>query len=346
VIRLRREMAASLAAPDREAVLTALQQAVQLEHATIPPYLYALYSLLPGTNGAVARTIQSVVVEEMLHMALVSNIMLGLGGGPVLDSPDVIPRYPGPLPGSVATGLTVGLAPCSLDVIEDVFMKIEEPEDPIEFRAELVAADEITIGEFYEAITNSITALGDGAFVVDKDRQLGPDRLANAIVVTDVATARAAIETIVAQGEGTTTAPLEVVGTDVAHYYRFNEIVHGHRLIPNPDATPDDPPDRQYLYAGEPVVFDPQGVAALPTNPTLAGYPAGSAAFVACRTFNYTYTNLLKVLHDVFNGDPDRYDAAIGLMMSLEQQAKDMTTGTFTDGTPVGPTFEFQLVNA
>jgi hypothetical protein len=345
VIRLRRELAANLGGPDRDAVLAALQQALKLEHSTIPPYLYALYSLVPGTNGTVAGIIRSVVVEEMLHMALVSNIILGLGGSPVLKTPDIVPRYPGRLPGSVASGLVVGLEPCSLDLIENVFMKIEEPEDPLVFRAELEAADEITIGQFYEAIKMSITALGDGAFVGDKDRQLDPDLLPNSIVVTGAETARAAIETIVAQGEGTTTAPLEVVGTDFAHYYRFNEIVHGRRLISNPDATPEDPPDRQFLYAGEPIEFDAGGVSPVPTNPTLAGYPAEGAAFVVCRTFNYTYTNLLKVLHEVFNGSLEQYDAAIGLMMSLEQQGKDMTAGVTTGGAAVGPSFEYQLVN-
>jgi rubrerythrin len=344
VIRLRRELAAALGGDDRDATLTALQQALQLEHSTIPPYLYALYSLIPGTNTEVARTLRSVVVEEMLHMALVSNVLLALGGAPVLDRPEVVPRYPGPLPGSIGGGLVVGLAPCSLSLIENVFMKIEEPETPLVFE-ELAEAEEITIGQFYASIAASLTALGDGAFVGDPSRQLGADVLPEAHVVTDVESAKAALETIVEQGEGTTTAPLEVVGSDVAHYYRFSEIVHGHRLVPNPDATPDDPPDEQFRYAGDPVPFDPQGVSPVPADPTLAGYPAGSAAFAACRTFNYTYTNLLAVLHATLGGEPERYDAAIGLMMSLEQQAKDMTTGVITGGAAVGPSFEFQRFN-
>ncbi len=55
-------------APQLAAVQAALQAAIQLEHATIPPYLYALYSLDPARNGAIADIIQGVVVEEMLHM--------------------------------------------------------------------------------------------------------------------------------------------------------------------------------------------------------------------------------------------------------------------------------------
>jgi hypothetical protein len=346
VIRLRSELAAGLGGPDHNAVLGALQSAIELEHSTIPPYLYALYSLTPGANKAVAEIIKSVVIEEMLHISLASNVLNALGGSPVLDRPDVIPRYPGPLPGSVESGLVVGLAPCSIDLVGDVFMKIEEPEDTLRFSLKLAQAEEpITIGQFYEGIKESIVALGDGAFVSGPHNQIGPDRMANSVVVTDVESASRAIDTIVEQGEGTRTNPLEVVGTDYAHYYRFGEVFHGRLLIPNPDACPDTPPDQRFIYGGEPVAFDPDGVLAVPTNPTLAGYSAGSLAFLTCRTFNYTYTNLLKVLHVVHNGALDRFEDAIGLMMSLEQQAKDMATGTLTGGVSVGPSFEYQPTN-
>jgi hypothetical protein len=346
MIRLRRELAAGLGGPDHNAVLAALQNAIELEHSTIPPYLYALYSLTPGTNKAVAQIIQSVVIEEMLHIVLASNVLNALGGSPGLDRPDVIPRYPGPLPGSVESGLVVGLAPCSIDLVGDVFMKIEEPEDPLQFPVEPARIEEpITIGQFYAGIKASIVALGDGAFVPGSHNQIGPDLMPNSVIVTDVESASQAIDTIVEQGEGTRTKPLEVVGTDYAHYYRFAEIFYGRRLIPNPDAGPYTPPDQLYLYGGDPVDFDPDEVLDVPTNPTLAGYPDGSLAFRACRTFNYTYTNLLKVLHVMLNGAPDLIDTTIGLMMSLKQQAIDMATGTTTGGMPVGPSFEYQPFN-
>ena len=68
--------------PSLAAVQAALQQAVELEHATIPLYLYALYSLVPGKNDAIAAIIQSVVVEEMLHMTLACNVLNAIGGAP------------------------------------------------------------------------------------------------------------------------------------------------------------------------------------------------------------------------------------------------------------------------
>ncbi|MGH3293270.1 MAG: hypothetical protein ACRDP7_15820, partial [Trebonia sp.] len=83
-------------------------------------------------------------------------------------------------------------------------------------------------------------------------------------------------------------------------------------------------------------------VREVPDNPTLAGYPAGSAARRACASFNYTYTGLLKALHATFNGTPRELKSAIGLMASLQQQATDMMAGKSTGGTPVGPSFEWQ----
>src|SRR5687767_925385 len=133
MITIKRELFEALESGDKQAVLSALQQAIELEHSTIPPYLYALYSLVPGKNDSIAEIIESVVVEEMLHMTLVSNILNALGGSPQIDSPDFVPDYPGPLPGSVESQLIVGLAPFSIDLVHDVFMTIEEPEDPLEF---------------------------------------------------------------------------------------------------------------------------------------------------------------------------------------------------------------------
>lgn len=96
-------------APTPQAVRDALQNAVKLEHATIPLYLYGLYSLAQGKNAAIAEIIESVVVEEMLHMTLASNVLNAVGGSPQIDHPGFIPPYPGPLPGGVESDLIVSL---------------------------------------------------------------------------------------------------------------------------------------------------------------------------------------------------------------------------------------------
>lgn len=343
-----------LEAGDKDAVLTALQHAIELEHATIPPYLYALYSIVPGKNVASSEIIESVVVEEMLHLTLAANVLNALGGSPVLDSPEFIPSYPGPLPGAVEGGLTVGLAPCSVKQVTDVFMVIEQPERQLDFPVTVAAEMEepLTIGRFYRRVEDSIKTLGDSAFSPAPRNQIGPDQMDHSIVVTDVASASRAIETIIEQGEGTLAAPLEVVGTGYAHYYRFSEIAKGGLLVPNPDAGPGTPPDQRYFYdvSGHPVVLDPEGVFAVPESPKVnhtpnPTYPPGSVGQVANDNFNYTYTSLLKVLHQALNGLPQLIDTAIGMMMSLRQQAQDMVSGTDTGNQMIGPSFEYQPVN-
>lgn len=348
MIRLQRSMIEGLTgpSPDPQSVLDSLQSAIELEHATIPPYLYALYSLVPGSNSEIAEIIQSVVVEEMLHMTLSSNVLNALGGSPNIDQPGFIPKYPGPLPGGVQSDLVVHLAPFSMGQPNsqlDTFLQIESPENPLVFPTALVAADTITIGEFYTAISDAVAALGDGAFVDPPRNQVGPDLMNEAIVVTDVASAQQAIQIIVDQGEGTSTSPLEVVGAGYAHYYRFNQIQKGALLIPVANPGPD--PEDKYAYAGAPVPFDPAGVYAVPRDP--GGYAPGSAQALANDNFNYAYTNLLGALHQLFNGaaTQDQFNRAFGLMMSLKEQAMGMMSGYPNPAAVAGPTFEYQPVN-
>src|SRR2546423_15573787 len=50
--------------------------------------------------------------------------------------------------------------------------------------------------------------------------------------VTDVNSAVAAIDTIVEQGEGTPTSPAGMA-TTVAHYYRFQQLAKGMKIVPD-----------------------------------------------------------------------------------------------------------------
>lgn len=346
MIRLQRSLLSSLqtATPTLQDVCTALQQAVELEHATIPVYLYALYSLVPSTNTEIAGIIESVVVEEMLHMTLASNVLNALGGSPQIGQPGFVPSYPGPLPGGVETGLIVNLAPFSMTQLQ-AFLDIEEPEDPINYKASAALEETgITIGEFYTAISDAIALLGNGVFVNPPRNQVGPDLMPESVVVTDVSTAQQAINTIIEQGEGTSSSPEEVVGGGYAHYYRFMQIQKGYLLVKDPQIKP---PNPQYSYTGAPVPFDPLGVYAVPTDPKAATYPPGSTQRFACDNFNYTYTSLLLALNALFNGQstPAQFNTSIGLMMSLKGQAKAMMAGIPDPTILTGPSFEYQPVN-
>lgn len=71
-----------------------LRRALLIEHATIPPYLTALYSLKDGSNLESAQIIRAVLVEEMLHMILAANVLNAVGGEPLVNEPRFIPSYP------------------------------------------------------------------------------------------------------------------------------------------------------------------------------------------------------------------------------------------------------------
>ena len=132
------------------------------------------------------------------------------------------------------------------------------PEEPLAFKvaAPAAKADTLTIGEFYQEISNDIGVLGDSVFVNPPRNQVGPELMPGAVVVHDVATAQQAIQVIIEQGEGTSTSPSEVVGGGVAHYYRFMQIKEGRALIPNPRGKT---AKNAYTYGGRPIPFDPGG---------------------------------------------------------------------------------------
>jgi hypothetical protein len=334
---------------------TSLQSAIELEHATIPPYLYAVFSLQPdpdpvnpkpNPNADVQALISSVVAEEMAHMALACNILNAIGGAPVIDKPDFVPKYPGPLPGGVEADLRVPLEPFSIDLCRDVFMCIEEPElGGIPFG--LQAAPTQTIGAFYNAISERIGAEGESIFTGHRDLQVsGTPAVPEVIPVFTVEDAQQAINVIVEQGEGTSTTPLDLEG-QYAHYYRFAEIANGKQLEPVENPPPNPEPKDLYSFTGPDIPFDASAVLPLVPNPSRADYRAGSQQLQACDSFNYTYTTLLKSLHDTFNGHPDRLGPAVGIMESMWEQALYMIqldSGN-GDGKRCGPSFQYQPVN-
>lgn len=291
-----------------------VQKAIELEHATIPTYLCAYFTLKRGTNQPIAEIIRSVLIEEMLHMSIASNLLIALGGHPAIDKPAFVPRYPGPLPMGIGDGLIVPLAKCSIELVRDVFMKIEEPEQPLVLRASVAETPSYsTIGEFYMAIADKLREFGPSAF----SQQSGPQLLDTSwfpadelFRIHDVDSACAAIDIIVQQGEGTTISPLDLEdGT--AHYYRFEQIVRGRQLVADPKAP------HGYSFSGAPLTLDLRNVWNMQENPDPDKLPPGSRAQQVSLQFAAAYTSLLRALHETFNGKPDAINQAMGIMYEL-----------------------------
>jgi rubrerythrin len=324
----------------------ALQQALQLEHATIPPYLYTAYSLNRFQYPAVYNMIVGIAEEEMGHFALVCNILNAIGGAPDIDTPAFPMTYPGPLPGAINEGLTVTLEPFSTAHVKAVFMEIEEPEEPLDFKVAFMPTDAVeyaTIGQFYSAIRAALETLGPGIFTGDPARQVTSEvaGLPHISAVTNLDDAVAAIELIVEQGEGTTESPTDD-DARLAHYYRFAELFYGRRLVRNPAAGPAAPPAERYIYAGDPISVDPSDVLPLRRNPKVSDFPP--EAREQADEFNRAYTDTLRALHDGFNGRPQSIAHAIELMrVDLTPLALALVQMPLPDGTRAGPTFEYVL---
>lgn len=310
-----------------EDLRAALANAIKLEFSTIPPYLSALYSIKDGTNETIAANIRTIVVQEMLHLALVANILNAVGGVP--DFPGSVPRYPGPLPMNIGSEpgkpFIVPLKKLSHDTVRNVFMVIEEPEDPIQFPEKTMAAldaapDYHTIGEFYEAVVQLINDLGESVFTGDPTRQVtgwfASDQL---FAVDSVATAEKAIEVIVTQGEGTKTSP---VGgpSGLAHYYRFEEIARGQTLTLDLDVPP------YYSWGPPPIVLDESGVWPMVDNPPDVPLPNASPVAALSRRCDRTFSALVDALQETFNGNPHHLNAAVGVMYTLRLQAQELVT--------------------
>lgn len=130
----------------------ALQNAIELEHSTIPLYAFAMYSIRTQTYAAY-KLIRSIVMEEMIHMGLAANILTAIGGVPQIR--DLRPAYPSQgLPGGAEPDVHARLARLSNKQVRN-FMRVEAPDF---LMANYLTPDQLaneefpTIGGFYEAI--------------------------------------------------------------------------------------------------------------------------------------------------------------------------------------------------
>jgi hypothetical protein len=205
----------------------ALQTAMQLEFATIPPYLCAQWSVNSDPSG-VGNMIQDIVVQEMFHFALAGNMLTAIGKTPSVANAAFVPSYPTHvLPGGIPQRLAVDLRPLSLDQLQ-VFMQIENPEFPPV--ALLAGPPPATIGAFYDAISTGFTVVNPTIVANAPFVNMG-----EAVQIRTIADAQAAIIRIKTDGEGTQGSPDEPPGdsSPFAHYYTFKEIYTGKTLVQN-----------------------------------------------------------------------------------------------------------------
>ncbi|GAA2118125.1 ferritin-like domain-containing protein [Actinomadura napierensis] len=322
-----------------------LQWAIELEHATLPPYLCALYSLDPERNPEAVEAVAGVFIEEMLHLTLAANLLNAVGGSPRLDTPRMLPPHPRRLPHSDPS-LELSLLPFGDEAL-DMFLRLEQPAPP---GAPAEGDGYETIGQFYDAVGDALRGLCDRlgereVFGGDPARQIRAGHFRHTagrmIAVTDLASALAALEEIVEEGEGTSRGAVWDGDPDVhhpdrdevAHYYRFHELRAGRRY--RRGDTPRSGP------TGEKVAVDLAGVLPMRPNPKIADHAPGSEIRVAQEEFNRTYCTLLHLLEQAFNGSPRLLAVATATMYTIKAQARALMRMPDGEGTTAGPTFEY-----
>lgn len=221
---------------DREELVYMLSEAAALEHMIMCEYLFAAFSLKRDVSEGVTATqlaairgweqvVSLVATQEMLHLALVSNLLTAIGSHPYFSHPNFPQRskyYP--------PGVQLALLPLGEHALQH-FLYLERPEgmdlvDAPEFavlalpKPSLTLDDDqivpqtqefATIGHLYRGIEQGFRHL------VEKYGEervfIGPPRAQatqeyfgwpELIAVTDLAAACQAIETIIEEGGGST----------------------------------------------------------------------------------------------------------------------------------------------
>ncbi|MFI6015828.1 ferritin-like protein [Streptomyces sp. NPDC051243] len=302
---------------------SALQVAVGLELATIPPYLCGWWSV-KDHGSEVARMLRRIVGDEMYHLSIVCNLLVGVGGRPRIKA--AAPVFPGPLPGGVRAGVTVYLSGLTKASVRDVMMAIEAPEEPLTRNAQ----SSPTVGEFYAEMLNAFKVVRPELSVRGQlSAHVGGDDLRP---IENLDHVEHAIEIIREQGEGTASSPAESFEDDhPAHYYAFGEIYHGRELRET---------EHGWRYVGPPVPFpDVRPMAPVPAG----GWP-NPPAHVRGLLFRFdaNYSTVLDVLDAAWSGGGERaMKAAVHAMHGLEYPAVELmeTAIPYAPGHTYGPQF-------
>lgn len=348
----------------REHLWYLLAEAAQVEHLIMCQYLYASFSLKGEPEdglteeqaAAVARwreLLTGIAIEEMLHLALVFNVMTSIGAAPIVSRPN-FPRASEDLPG----GVQFKLLPFGTDALTH-FLYLERPEgmervdaagfvpavpprEPIESGEAIPRSQEFrTVGHLYRGIEDGLAALsarmGERALFVGPLRaQATPElfRWPQLIAVRDLASATAAINEIIEQGEGARGDWRD------AHYGRFLGIWEEYTKLT--DADPAFKPAHPVIAAFTRQPYDVDEPQPLITDPL---------THAVAEVFNLGYETLLQVLNRFFTHTDESdeqlqvlLDAAFNLMGGvlgpLGRALTRMPAGQDHPGRTAGPAFE------
>jgi hypothetical protein len=336
----------------REHLWSLLVEAAQIEHMIMCQYLYACFSLKTEPDegltaeqaDAIARwqaTLTDIAIEEMLHLALVMNVMTAIGAAPSLARPN-FPRHSVFLP----PGVEFALLPFGADSLTH-FLYLERPEgmervdatefvpaapppEPVE-QAEVMPRVQgfLTVGHLYRGIEQGLSELagrlGEPVLFVGEPRaQATPERFRwpQLFAVTDLASARAAVDEIIEQGEGARG------DWRPAHYGRFLAMWSEYHKLREQD--PSFEPARPVMPAFTQQPYDIEEPQPQPAEP---------ATRRVAELFNLGYEVLLQVLTRFFthtDETDEQLDALVHAALAIMAGVLK-PLGTALTRLPMGP---------
>jgi len=347
----------------REALVYMLCEAAELEHGIMCQYLFAAFSLKQSTDEGLTeagldaanrwrKQVLHIAAQEMLHLALVQNLVTAIGGPPHL----VRPNLPQPT-GHYPAGVQLALLPFGEQALKH-FMFLERPETwdlddadglaaagraaPLMSEGEIVPQpqDFATVGHLYRSIEAGFAHLaekyGEEWLFVGPPRAQATAadfRWTDLVTVTDLASAQRAIDTILEQGEGPRGHWRD------AHFGQFVNILDEYEQMTGADPGFD--PVRPVIAVN---VRPPQRDVVVPmiTDPLTAR---------VADLFNVGYEILLQIFYRYFAHTEETdaqlktlADATVSLMVSVLQPLANLITtlpaGPGHEGKTAGPSFE------
>ena len=272
----------------REDLWWLLAEACQLEHMIMCQYLFAEWTLKDASDGvtreqseAIERwrgVLRGIAIEEMLHLALVANVMSSIGAAPYFGRPN-FPQRSGYFPESIQ----LDLMPFGEPALRH-FLFLERPEgmeredaegfvptaprrDPLsELEAMPRGQEFLTVGHLYRGIEDGLTRLthdlGERALFVGSPRaQATPEMFhwPQVVAVTDLDSALRAVSEIIEQGEGARG------DWEDAHYGRFLRIWDEYHALRDADSTFEPARPVEAAFTRQP--FDLRDPVTVITNP-------------------------------------------------------------------------------
>lgn len=296
----------------REDLIDALYEAAELEHSLCCLYLFAAFSLKrdPEEENVTWAQIEKmrewessillVARQEMAHLGYVCNLLTAIGGAPHLRRPNLPTKY---FDGKVPLNLKT----FSLEAIEE-FIRYEVPYgQSSEQNQELLRTIDFppsygSIGELYTKIQKGFETLAqrnEPLFIGPSSAQIESqdfpgfyNRPSSYQIeihkVFDLASARAAIQQIIKEGEG----PYVEGSEEMSHYKRFQDI---YKELKNELDQ-----DNQFQPA-RPVIDNPVVLpddAVLPVGVTRITHPATQSVL---NLFNAAYEIMMLILIRIFS---------------------------------------------